>query len=205
MSEPVKGERRGFLIATGNSKSSPSKHRLFEYRCLLCDEGTTWKRASTMLGVSCGCLKKIHASLWMKCVADAPTHEERLKLHQQRFAEKVAELNQMVDEKIGKMEQEKSVDESGIRDIPVEEAPDPLTPKSNPSREDTPPLPPTPVVQKPRKPRKPREKAAVGRKSAAEERQDESPTMVVEQPTNESPEPLPVKTTDVAEPMTSSD
>jgi len=204
-----KGDKKGFLVATGECRRSPTNHLLFEYRCLICGTGTTWKRASESTGVSCGCLKSLHGKIWASCYVETSDPDHAKALHALRYQEELQKIASRVFQ--GEPEKEtRPAELDGESDHPMEvgleEAPEPpvsetlaaaLTDGSMPSEEKTSEAPSilekfgvAPRPERVRKPRKPREKAAKTRKEVAqpvavEERQAESPTMADEQPMTE--------------------
>lgn len=201
MATVKEGDRRGFLVATGRERSSSSRHRHYEFRCLACGDGVVWKRGSDFSGRSCGCLKSLHGSIWASALRDAPTFDVAKVLRSERYEAAVQEIRRKIEE----MAQKSPAGESDhvTSSDAMEAVPEPPTPSL--ATEEALELPPSwgePVKVK--KPRKPREKSAKGRKvqPAVCEEPQHTPSTVAESTTVESPEAS-IKTTDVAEPTPS--
>jgi len=81
-----KGQRRGFLKATGRKKTSPSHHMVYEYECLACGDGISWKRANDNSGISCGCIKQARFRIWVDCFMLRLPREEILAEFRRRYS-----------------------------------------------------------------------------------------------------------------------
>ncbi len=183
MTRIPKGERRGFLEATGRERVSPSGHIVYEFNCLACGLGTTWKRYSDKSGLSCGCLKRARFAIWVSCFLERLPYNETLAKYKVRHAAFMEEVTAALQAK--EKGQQETDTASAVMEVDTVSVDTPPTadPKAEAPKKEKKPR------KKPTKPRVKKSKLPVA-ETPSEEHPVENPTNSVDSPTVETSEPL---------------